>query len=84
LGVSRGNLLVDTLVLLANLLDVLSARARDGGGVTVVGVDASEIRLDTVGTESGDDDLARSTVTGAVTARSVELANVDDSVAVFC
>lgn len=67
-GVAGSNLLVNTLELLADLLDTLSAGSRDGGSVSVVGVDTDEIGSDTVGLDVLDDNLAGSSVVGAVTA----------------
>jgi hypothetical protein len=60
--------LEDTLELLANVLDTLSAGARDGGNVTIVGVDADNIGSDSVRLQVGDDNVTGSTVLGAITA----------------
>lgn len=68
------------LVLAADLLDRGSASASDGGLVTLVGVDASE-ELAVVGLDVLDDNVAGAHLL-AVTARSVKLAEVNDSEAV--
>ena len=67
-GVAGSNLLVNTLELLADLLDTLSAGSRDGGSVSVVGVDTSEIGSNSIGLESSNNDLSWASVVGAVTA----------------
>ena len=83
-GTGAGNLvaltvaLADTLPLLADLLDTRSARALDVGSVSVVGVDANEVR-NTLGLDTGDDNVPGTSVVGAVTAAAVKLASVDDS-----
>ena len=64
------------LELLADGLDGRSARVGDGGAVTEVGVDASE-DLSVVGLDVLDDEGAGNAVL-AVTAGTVELAEVDD------
>ena len=69
-----------SLELLADGLDGGSAGAGDGGRVTEVGVDAGK-NLTVVGLYVLDDDLAGNGVL-AVTAGTVELAEVDDSEAV--
>jgi hypothetical protein len=79
-GFTRGGLLVNALEFLADLLDALSAGSRDSGNITVVGVDAYEIGSDTVGLDSGDDDIAGSAVVAAVSAAAEKLANVDNGV----
>lgn len=60
--VARGDLLVDSLVFLAHLLDTGTARSRDGGSVAVVGVNSGKIRGDRVCLEASDDDLTWSSV----------------------
>lgn len=69
--------LLYTHKLLANLLDACSAGARDVGSVAVVGVDANEV-TNTLGLDILDDNVARATVVGAVTASAVEFAGVDN------
>ena len=73
--------LVDTLVLLADLLDAGAARALNVGSVSVVGVDASKnLAARRFHVLDGDDTLGA--VTLAVTARAVKLAEVGDGEAV--
>jgi hypothetical protein len=69
--------LLYTLELLANLLDTGSAGARDIGSVAVVGVDANEV-TNALGLDVLDDNVARATVIGAVTAPAVEFAGVNN------
>lgn len=69
--------LLYTLKLLANLLDTSSAGARDVGSVAVVGVNTNEV-TNTLSLNVLDDNVARATVIGAVTASAVELAGVDN------
>lgn len=77
LGLLAGN---GTLVLNADLLDGRSASSSDGGDVTLVGVDTSE-DLSVEGLDVLDDDVAGAHLL-AVTARSVELTEVDNSEAI--
>jgi hypothetical protein len=66
-GLATGAL-ENTLELLADVLDALSARSRDGSNVSIVGVDADNISCHTVGLEARDDDISWATVLGAVSA----------------
>lgn len=77
LGLLAGN---GTLVLNADLLDGRSASSSDGGDVTLVGVDASE-DLSVEGLDVLDDNVAGAHLL-AVTARSVELTEVDNGEAI--
>lgn len=69
--------LLYTLKLLANLLDTGSAGARDVGSVAEVGVNANEV-TNALGLDVLDDNVARATVIGAVTASAVELAGINN------
>ena len=73
--------LVDALVFLADHLGG-TARAADGGSIAEVGVDADQIRSQTRGADTFNNNFARrlALVVSAVTARAVELAGVDDGV----
>lgn len=77
LGLLAGN---GTLVLNADLLDGRSASSSDGGDVALVGVDASE-DLSVEGLDVLDDNVAGAHLL-AVTARSVELTEVDNGEAI--
>jgi hypothetical protein len=59
-----------------------AARAADGRAVAKVCVDANEVRRQAVGADVLDDDTARALgfVVGAVAARAVQLAGIDDRV----
>jgi hypothetical protein len=82
---------VDLLALAISLVDALvnlahgpsaAARAADGRAVAEVCVDADEVRRQAVGADVLDHDTARALgfVVGAVAARAVQLAGVDDRV----
>lgn len=73
----RSVALAHTLVLLADLLGN-TARAADGSGVAIVGVDANEVGGDAVDLDVADHDVAWATVVGAVATAAVDLADVDE------
>lgn len=68
----------NTLVLLTHLLRN-TARLADSSSVTVVGVDAHQVRSNTVYLDVLDDNIARATVASAVAAAAVDLADVGES-----
>jgi hypothetical protein len=86
---SGGDLVADALALpdanelLADLGDAPSAGSGDGAGVAVVAVDANKVG-NVVRPDVLDDDVARTSVVGAVTAATVELSGVDDGVVSDC
>ena len=74
----RSVALAHTLVLLADLLGD-TARAADGSGIAVVGVDTHEVGGDAVDLDVADHDIAWATVVGAVATAAVDLADVNES-----
>ena len=73
----RSIALANTLVLLADLLGN-TARAADGSGVAVVGVDANEVGGNAVNLDVADHDVAWAAVVGAVATAAVDFADVDE------
>lgn len=71
----------DTPVLLADPLGA-SARAADGSNIAIVGVYADEIGGHAIGPHVPDDNVAGTPVVGAVSARAIQFAGIDDGKAI--
>lgn len=69
--------LLDSLELLANLLDARAARSGDVSSVTIVGVDANKV-ANVLSLDVGDDNVAGPAIVGAVATATVQLAGIDD------
>lgn len=80
LGALLAGRLLNSLKLLAGVLDARSTSSANAGGVAIVGVDSNQ-GIDTLGLDVLDNNLAGALalVVGAVSARAVQLACIHDS-----